>query len=43
MKNSKVKNFLTKSKMLPVGTETAVHRGSIKKMFFKNFGKFTRK
>ena len=27
--------------MLPVGTEAAVHRGSIKKMFFKNLAKFT--
>ena len=29
--------------MLPVGTEAAVHRGSLKKMFFKNFAKFTGK
>ena len=32
-----------KPKMLSVGTEAAVHRGSIKKMFFKNFAKFTGK
>ena len=39
----KVKNFLTKPKMLPAGTEAVVRRGSIKKMFFKNFAKFIRK
>ena len=29
--------------MLPIGAEAAVRRGSIKKMFFKNFAKFTGK
>ena len=34
------KEYLRKPKMLPVGTEAAVRRGCIKKMFFKNFAKF---
>ena len=43
VKKRKVQNFLTTPKMLPVGTEAAVHRGSIKKTFFQNFAKFTGK
>ena len=35
----KVKSFSTKPKMLPEGTEAAVCRGSIKKIFAKFTGK----